>query len=374
MSAALATGGGGSLPESAILAIPDSPDTPGKIPQTMMRSHFAHGSQKNLRGEAAWSVLTTARTLGDRMRVGWRRWMIAMGASLLLGALAPAAWAQVSVTIDGNTAVATISLDGNGTTYEADVTIVFDTPLNLSAQSLNLTVELVDPAQIQARLPQDQCPILLGPPCVTVDPSFPVMITVEPPVLPWLFASGFDNSEDGSGSLSFINTYAFEVHTHDLTYTTDSPYRLFKAPLGGNFYDITNDVLEGSVRARGRGPAFSQFLVVSDVRSTCGVALGKIVELDLRILAAAISDGLRGDLLALLTKVQTLLFIDLDAAIASLDALIADIDAHAGTDIANVWRAERDLVNDAGEMNTQAKTLRFTLVRAQAEGLLACLL
>src|SRR4029078_5809769 len=106
--------------------------------------------QKNLRGEAAWSVLTTAGTLGDCMRVGWRRWMIAMGASLLLGALAAAELASVSVTIDGNTAVATISLDGNGTTYEADVTIVFDTPLNLSAQSLNLTAELVDPTQIHA--------------------------------------------------------------------------------------------------------------------------------------------------------------------------------------------------------------------------------
>ncbi|MGH8173331.1 MAG: DUF6689 family protein [Rhodanobacteraceae bacterium] len=304
-------------------------------------------------------------------RIRWWKWI---GASLLLWALAPAAWAQVTVTIEGNTALATISLEGNGTTYEADVTIVFDTPLNLSAQSLNLTAELVAPDDIQPRLPPNLCLIPLGSPCVTVDPAFPVMITVEPPVLPWLFTSGFDNAEDGSGSLSFVNVYSFDVHTHDLTYTSNSPYRLFKAPLGGDFYDITNDVLAGSVRARGRGPAFSQFLVVSDVRATCGVALGKLVELDLRILAAAISDGLRGDLLALLTKVQTLLFVDLNAAIAALDVLIADIDAHAGTDIANVWRAERDLVNDAGEMNTLAKTLRFTLVRAQAEGLLACLL
>jgi len=46
MSPSLATGVGGSLPESAILAVPDSPGAPGKIPQTTMRSHFAHGSQK----------------------------------------------------------------------------------------------------------------------------------------------------------------------------------------------------------------------------------------------------------------------------------------------------------------------------------------
>ena len=109
------------------------------------------------------------------MSVARRRWWGWLGASLFLWALAPAAWAQVSVVIDGDTAYATISLEGNGTTYEADVTIVFDTPLNLSAQSLNLTAELVDPDQIQERLPPIQCGLtLLGPPCVTVDPAFPV--------------------------------------------------------------------------------------------------------------------------------------------------------------------------------------------------------
>lgn len=303
------------------------------------------------------------------MSVARRRWWGWLGASLLLSTLAPTAWAQVSVVIDGDTAYATISLDGNGATYEADVTIVFDTPLNLSAQSLNLTAELVDPDQIQGRLPPDQCPILLGPPCVTVDPAFPVMITVEPPVFPWLFTSGFDNSEDGSGSLSFVNVYSFEVHTHDLNYTPHSPYRLYKAPVGGTFTNITNDILEGSVRARGRGPAFSQFLVVHDNRTGALdltlIATLQIVDLNARILLAAIDDLLRGDLLALLLKVQTLLLTDINGAIAVLDELIADIEAHAGTDIPNVWRAERDLVNDAGDMLTLAHSLRFTLVSIQ---------
>jgi hypothetical protein len=305
------------------------------------------------------------------MRIATRRWWGWLGASLLLWAFAPAAWAQVSVIIEGDTAYATISLDGNGTTYEADVTIVFDTPLNLSAQSLNLTAELVDPDQIQERLPPDTCGLLplIGPPCVTVDPAFPVMITVEPPVLPWLFTSGFDNSEDGSGSLSFVNVYSFEVHTHDLNYTPHSPYRLYKAPVGGDFADITNDILKGSVRARGRGPAFSQFLIVHDSRTglldLLPIALLQIVDLNTRILLAAIDDLLRGDLLALLLKVETLLLTDINGAIAVLDELIADIELHAGTDIPNVWRAERDLVNEAGDMLTLAHTLRFTLVSIQ---------
>lgn len=301
-------------------------------------------------------------------RRSWKSW----GAALLLWAFAPAAWSQVSVTVEGDTAFATISLEGNGTTYEADVTIVFDGPLNLSAESLNLTAEIVDPAAVQDRLPDALCPPLLGTPCVTVDPAFPVMITVEPPVLPWLFTSGFDNSEDGSGSLSFVNVYSFEVHTHDLNYTPHSPYRLYKAPVGGQFDNITNEIAEGSVRARGRGPAFSQFLVVHDQRTDflnlTLIAVAEIAEINLRILAAAIDDLLRGDLLALLAKVDALLLTDINGAIAALDELIGEIEAHAGTDIPNVWRAERDLVNEAGDMLTLAHTLRFTLVSIRDSG------
>lgn len=277
---------------------------------------------------------------------------------LLLGLLffAPAAGAQVVVTVDGDTAYATISLtDGGGTTYTADVTIIFDSPVALSPQSLNLTAELVDPQAIASRLP-------LG---VSVDPAFPMMITVEPPDFPWLFSSGFDGSLDGGGNLAFQNTYQFEVHTHDLEYTPNSPYRLFKSPIGGNFDDITNDIVSGSMRARGRGPAFSQFLVVSDSRANLVVVLDKLAKLDTAILSAAISDLLRGDLLGLLSQIQALLLIDINGAIATLDELIAEIYAHAGIDIANVWRSQRDVTNDAGNMLTAAETLRFSMIRLQ---------
>ncbi len=80
-----------------------------------------------------------------------RRWSYFVFASVLYLALAAAASAQVVVTVDGDTAYATISLTGdNGQTYDADVTIVFDSPLNLSPESLNLTAEIVDPAAIDA--------------------------------------------------------------------------------------------------------------------------------------------------------------------------------------------------------------------------------
>jgi uncharacterized protein DUF6689 len=304
------------------------------------------------------------------MKAWWRRWScLALGGVLYL-ALATGASAQVVVTVDGNVAYATISLtDNNGATYDADVTITFDTPVNLSPESLNLTAELVDPtsADLQARIgTPPQClelPLLppLCSPGVQVDPRFPVKITVEPVDFAWLFSNGFDGG-DAAGALEFLNTYDFEVHTHDLLYTDESPYRLFKAPIGGPFHDVTNDVNQGSVRVRGRGGEFSEFLVIEDTRSGLTVALLKIVDLNARILLAAIADGLRLDLLALLAQVDALILIDLGGAIDVLDQLIALLLENEGTNIPNVWTAHHDEVNDAGLMEELAFTLRFSML------------
>lgn len=296
-------------------------------------------------------------------------------------ALAAAASAQVVVTVTGDTAHATISLtDDNGTTYDADVTIVFDTPQNLTPAALNLTASIIDPADIDPRLLVDQygasnclqpIPIVGEVYCPTIDPAFPVMVTVEPIVLPWLFASGFDGGDSGDGVFSFINNYQLEIHTHDLAYTDRSPYRVFKAPIGGNFHDVTYETAPGSMRARGRGGAFSQFVIANDPRSNLGllsaqlVSIQKIGELDTRILAAILSDGLRLDLLDLLAEVNALLLVDLTGALAALDSLIDLIDLDAGNGIANVWRADHTLVNDAGEMQELAETLRFSMLLQQ---------
>ncbi|HEY6892579.1 MAG TPA: DUF6689 family protein [Rhodanobacteraceae bacterium] len=298
-------------------------------------------------------------------------------AGVLFLALAATASAQVVVTVDGDTANATISLTDNaGHVYEADVTIVFDTPQNLTPQALNLTAEIVDPAAVDPRLKNDgittglnaNCLVpLLGLQCPTVDPDFPVLITVEPIDIPWLFRDGFDaplRALAGSDGFSFLNTYQIDVHTHDLPYVEGSSYRLFKAPVGGDFHDITTDVLPGSMRARGRGGAFSQFVVVSDPRPGLTAALLKLAELNVRILAATISDGLRLDLLALVAQIDALIVVDVLGAIDLIDQLIALIDADAGTSIPNVWTARRDVVNDAGEMGELAHSLRFSATRA----------
>jgi hypothetical protein len=303
------------------------------------------------------------------MAFRWARGLISafVGAAGL--ALATAAPAQVVVTVDGDTAYATISLtDDNGTTYGADVTIVFDTPQNLTPAALNLTATIIDPDDINPRLAFDQygasnCDLLLG--CPTVDPAFPVKITVEPIVIPWLFASGFDGGDSGGGVFSFVNTYQFDLHTHDLAYVNGSPYRLFKAPVGGNFHDVTNDVMAGSMRARGRGGAFSEFVIASDPRLPLTASLQKIVELNVRILASILSDGLQLDLINLLVQVNALLLIDITGALAALDNLIDLIDLNAGSEIANVWSADHSVVNDAGEMDELARTLKFSMLRQQ---------
>jgi hypothetical protein len=266
--------------------------------------------------------------------------------------------AQVVVEIDGNIAHATIALDdGTGTTYEAEATIEFDTPLNLAVETLALGAELVDPLDpaITARLPAG----------LAIDPAFPVLVTIEPPVVSWLFRSGFDGGPSPAGSLSFRNAYRLEVHTHHLEYTPGSPYRLLKAPLGGMFADVTEDVLPGSTRARGRGGAFSQFVVATDSRLALLTAVDKLLALDARLLAAVLGDPLRLDLVGLLAQVHAAVLIPIIGctnALIPLDGFLDEIAAHAGLDIANLWRAERDVANDAGELESLARTLRFSLL------------
>jgi hypothetical protein len=279
---------------------------------------------------------------------------------------APPAWASaVPVTISGNQALATISLNNGTTTYDADVTITFDTPVNLTADELNLTADIVNPND-PTLLSRLGCtlPLLCQ---VTVDPAFPVMITVEPLNVPWLFHTGFESGETVYGNLSFQNAYDFEVHTADLTYVDGTHYRLFKAPLNQAFDDISSSITSGSVRANGRGGTFSQFLIVSDTRLSLTVELDKELALQDRIISAALADVLRTDLLGLLAEVQVdvLVTVDYAAAIANLDQLIAQIQGNAGTNIANVWSSDHTLVNDAGEMLSLAQTLRYTLVRLQ---------
>lgn len=272
-----------------------------------------------------------------------------------------AASASVNVTVNGNVATAQIALPDASPTYFGTVTIVFDAVVNLTPDSVNVSAELVDPNSFSG-LPAN----------VAIDANFPVLVSVEPPS--FLFTNGFEAGQVGNGNLDFLNSYEFEFHS-DEQITCDSPssdYRLYKAPHGRDtFADISDGIYHGSVRARGRGGAFSRFLIVHDARaqSVLGVpvlALDKWTTLATRLVAATLGSGLNTTLTNLLGLVfNDIVTLNIVSAINDLDAFSANVVANAGSNIANEWNAV-DLgldpsPNDAGELLSLAQTLRFTL-------------
>lgn len=252
--------------------------------------------------------------------------------------LATAAQAQslpVQVSVSGDTAVAHInSLTG---IELAEVTLAFEGVSGLSAGSLGLSASLVQATNLDLskRLPGS---------LTQLDPTFPLLITIEPPT---------------TGGLSF-RTVRVEVHTHALAYTVGSSYRLFKAPLGGKFRDITDEIAPGSIRARGKTGGFSQFLVLPDLRQSADVVAGKIAWLRTRVAQLPVAEAPAFN--ALLDTVENAVDVeDFDGAIVAIDAIRARAEARAGTYLADRWRAARDLDNEAGELISGAATLKFSV-------------
>ena len=96
-----------------------------------------------------------------------------------------------------------------------------------------------------------QCREPTAEPCRirVIDPALPLRVTIEPPV-----ACG----------LAFDDDYDAEFKGDNLVWTPFSPYRLMKAPIGGNYRNITSSIDAGSVRSRGCGGTFSEFVMVVD--------------------------------------------------------------------------------------------------------------
>ncbi|MGO4779936.1 DUF6689 family protein, partial [Lysobacter sp. 2RAB21] len=123
-------------------------------------------------------------------------------------------------------------------------------------------------------------------------------------------------------------------------YAAGSRLRLFKAPLGGAFYDITDEIAAGSVRARGTYGGFSQFLILLDLRPT-GVAIAaKVQRLRDRVDALPWSERAAFD--SLLDDVENALAInDYAAALSAADAVRSRAQARAGSYLPDEWRATR---------------------------------
>ena len=266
------------------------------------------------------------------------RGFLLMGMALLIAApsISLAQSLPVSVTVSGNTA--NVRIGAAGATV-ADVTLSFDDASGLTPAALGISAEMVDISNptLLARLP--------GGALTALQSSFPLMITVEPPTL---------------GGLSQRRVVHVEVHTHALPYTAGSPLRLFKAQLGGQFRDITDGVLPGSVRTRGSTPGWSQFIVVADLRASGSVIAEKFTYLrnHLDALPAAEADPLRAYLNVAETAVANSRFAD---AMAALDSFTARVSARSGSAIPDLWRATRDTRNSAGELLSGASTLGFSI-------------
>ncbi|KAB8198580.1 hypothetical protein FKV24_001410 [Lysobacter maris] len=267
----------------------------------------------------------------------FRRLQQLMLAALLLAgsgsALAQALPVQVQVS--GNTATAQIGVLGQPV---ADLTLNFDDASGLSASSLGISAKLVNlnNAALLARLPDLQL--------TQLDSALPLLITVEPP---------------GNGGLSFNRTVRVEVHTHALSYSAGSAYRLFKAPLLGPFRDISDEIAPGSVRARGTTGGFSQFLVLLDLRDTGDVIAAKFDWLRDRVDALPV--GVRPGYTASLDAAEAAVASENFAtAIAELDTLRANAASQAGGALTQQWQAGGSN-NQAGDLIAGAATLKFSI-------------
>ncbi len=228
--------------------------------------------------------------------------------------------------------------------FSADLTIEFEQVVGLSANNLGISVDLINPLDLGLlkRLPS----------AASLLSDFPVKVTIEPPA---------------SGGLSFSGVVTVEIYTHDLQYVAGSPFRMYSAPLGGTFVDVTSSNASGSYRSGGTKGTFSEFILVADVRSLDAQVLDKFDRLDglLGTHSAAMPAAVYDDLAALAAAAQSAYDGgNLTAAIGLIEDFDAEVQAGSGTDIPDVWRSARDLTNVAGELRAAAATLRFSLIEA----------
>lgn len=250
----------------------------------------------------------------------------------------PAAAQIANVTIDGNTASAEIALPGG---IAADLTIAFEQAVGLTEANLGLDAELVDPADLTllARLPE----------LASIPTGFPVLVTIEPPT---------------TGGLSFSGMATVGLYTHNLMYTAGTPLRLFSAPVGGTFRDVTDEVSSGSYRVRGAKGDFSEFLIVADVRgvdTVIGEKLGGAEDL-LATHWSALDSVLAGQLDTHLDEARAAWQNgDTVAALSHVESFLKKVEKASSAEVPDVWRSARDLDNVEGLLRAAGETLHFSL-------------
>ena len=243
----------------------------------------------------------------------------------------------VGVVVEGNELRARISLPGG---IGADLTLGFEQVVGLTEANVGLDASLVNPLDtaLLSRTTQAAVPA-----------AFPVLIRIEPPA---------------DGGLSFSGPVSIALHTHNLPYVPDTLLRLYAAPLGGQFEDITQYVGSGSYRCRGRKGSFSEFLILTDLRPLGLTIREKLERLDVTLEenAALVEPAVLSQLTELAAQIRSAYETgNRSLAISKTDQFLAAVKSHSGSAIPSVWRSSRDLVNAAGLLRAAGETLRFSL-------------
>lgn len=249
-----------------------------------------------------------------------------------------AAQAGVHTSVNGNTVTSSVSLGG----VDADLTLSFTEVQGLSVSALGLRVKVLGLLDL-LKLVRQLLELDLG----AVLNAFRLQVSVDP-----------------SSLLQFTNTVLVEVHTHELQWAPGTRLRLFKSEGGGPYFDITEAVDPGSVRARGRTGGFSQFMILQDERPTSDVVDEKYDRIAARLAdAAAYLDADQEQMLQDLFDASRSAADtgDLAAAIASLELFDAEVRQLSGPVLPNVWSASGGSDNVGGDLQAGASTLRFSL-------------
>jgi hypothetical protein len=185
---------------------------------------------------------------------------------------------------------------------------------------------------------------------VSLPSGFPVVVKIEPTT---------------SSALAFEGVYKLSLHTHNLTLGANSPLRLYRAPQGGAFSDMTGSLQAGSVRAGGSGPGFSEFVIAADTRSVDSVINAKFDALGSQLTAnaGAMSENVAADLQQRFNQARAAY--NTGALVAAIDGVTAfgdEVKRQSGAAIPNVWRANGGPTNVAGLLRSAADTLKFSLV------------
>lgn len=263
--------------------------------------------------------------------------------TLILLGLASGTRAQtpIALTLGEREARGEVRLPGG---LAAELTIAFEEVVGMREGALEVTAEAVRPRdpRLSERMP--------GRGLVTVPPSFPVLVRIEP---------------SPSSALSFSGVVTVSFHTHNLHLNPSVPLALYTAHAGGHFRDITRSEGIGSYRAQGSGGGFSEFLIVVDRRPSADVVAQKFgaVEALLFEHEDAIPQPLREELDEHRREAWRLHEGgDTVGAIERLRGLAAAVRANSGL-LPDVWRAHDARVNVAGTLRAAVDTLVFSLSR-----------